>query len=82
MRATSPACVARCAPSTGRGFDDLPADVLAGFGGALVRSLDRDELLRALRVAVDGLLREGADVEELRGAAAKIEPRLRALVSA
>jgi hypothetical protein len=64
----------------GRGFDDLPADVLAGFGGALVRSLDRDELLRALRVAIDGLLRESADVEELRGAVAKVEPRLRALV--
>ena len=44
--------------------------------------LDRDELLRAFRVAIDGLLRESADVEELQGAAAKIGPRLRALVSA
>ena len=66
----------------GRGFDDLPADVREGFGGALVRSLERDELLRALGSAIDGLLRESADVEELREAAAKVEPRLRSLVSA
>jgi hypothetical protein len=50
----------------GRGFDDLPGDVLACFEGAIVRSLDRDELLRALRVAVDGLLHEGDELPELR----------------
>jgi hypothetical protein len=62
----------------GRGFDDLPAEVLAAFEPALVRSLEREELLRALAVAVDGLLREAAEVEEL---AAKVEPQLRALAS-
>jgi hypothetical protein len=51
------ACVDRGLPALyGRGLDDLPADVLARFDGALVRALDRGELLRALRVGVDGLL--------------------------
>ncbi|HXR11461.1 MAG TPA: hypothetical protein VN770_04135 [Gaiellaceae bacterium] len=63
----------------GRGFDDLPADVRAGFEDALVRSLDRDELLRALESAVAGLLREADEVREL---AAAVEPQLRLLVEA
>jgi hypothetical protein len=51
------ACVEHGLPGQyGRGFDELPADMLARFDGALVRSLDRGELLRALRVGVDGLL--------------------------
>ena len=50
----------------GRAFDDLPAEVLGPLAGAIVRSLDRDELLRALRYAVDGLLREGEELLELR----------------
>jgi hypothetical protein len=58
----------------GRGFDDLPAEVLAAFADALVRSLGRDELLRALRAAVAGLLRESA---EAAGLAARVEPQLR-----
>jgi hypothetical protein len=75
------ACVRRGLRAVyGRGFDDLPTDVRGSFGGALVRSLDRDELLRALGSAIDGLLRESAGVEELREPAAKVEPRLRALV--
>lgn len=61
------ACVRRGLPARhGRGFDDLPADALAQFEGTLVRSLDRAELLRALRVAVDALLSEGRDLPELR----------------
>src|SRR5947209_18955267 len=55
--ALSLACVEHGLPAHyGRGFDDLPPDVLARFDGALVRSLDHGELLRALRVAVDALL--------------------------
>jgi len=50
----------------GRGFDDLPAEVLEPLAGAIVRSLDRDELLRALRSGVDGLLRECHELPELR----------------
>jgi hypothetical protein len=62
----------------GRGFDALPVDVRRGFEGALVRSLDRVELWRALAAAVEGLLREGAEAGELR---AKVEPRLQELMS-
>lgn len=55
--ALSLACVHHGLPAHfGRGFDDLPADVLAHFDGALARSLDRGELLRALRVGIDGLV--------------------------
>src|SRR5260221_9929932 len=63
----------------GRGFDDLPADVRDRFKGALVTSLERDELLRALGCAIEGLLREGGEVQEL---AAKVEPELRKLTAA
>ncbi|MGH9142277.1 MAG: nucleotidyltransferase domain-containing protein [Thermoanaerobaculia bacterium] len=62
----------------GRGFDDLPADVHEALVPALVSSLDRHELLRALEAAVTGLLREADDVREL---AAKTEPRLRELLA-
>ena len=47
-----------------------------GFAAPSSRSLERDELLRALGVAIDGLLREADEVREL---AAKVEPQLRAL---
>ena len=50
------ACLQRDLPvSNGRGFDALPPELLDE--GALVRSLDRDELLRALRCAVALLVR-------------------------
>lgn len=55
--ALSLACVRRGLPASyGRGFDELPTDVRDAFVGSLVRSLDRDELLRAYGVAVDGFL--------------------------
>jgi hypothetical protein len=77
--ALSLACRSRHLPARhGRGFDDLPADVRDGFTGAVVRSLDRDELLRALGSAVAGLLREADEVREL---AAKVEPELRNLTA-
>jgi hypothetical protein len=60
----------------GRGFDDLPDDVRGSFTSALVRSMERDELLRALAGAIEGLLGEVAEVREL---AAKVEPQLRQL---
>ena len=46
--------------------------------GAIVRSLKRDELLRALRVATEGLLRESGDAREL---ADRVEAQLLELVS-
>jgi hypothetical protein len=68
------ACHRRGLPTSyGRGFDDLPADVLAGFERALPRSLDGDELLRALAVAIDGLVREADEL------ATPLERELRAL---
>ena len=44
-----------------RGYDELPSDVREFLAGAIVRSLDQAELLRALGVAVKGLLRESAE---------------------
>jgi hypothetical protein len=63
----------------GRGFDDLPPDVRDAFEEGLVRSLERDELLRALAAAVAGLLREA---DEPRDVVAKVEPELRELTAA
>jgi hypothetical protein len=62
----------------GRDFDRLPADVLAPVNDALVRSLEPDELDRALRSAVAVLLRESAEVGEM---ADKVEGQLRELTS-
>ncbi|MBI4479931.1 MAG: nucleotidyltransferase domain-containing protein [Acidobacteria bacterium] len=75
--ALSLACRRRDLPAWyGRGFDDLPSGVHNAFRGALVRSLDRDELLRALDSAIAGLLGETEEVKEL---AEKIAPQLRQL---
>ena len=62
----------------GRGYDELPAELLARCEGTLVRSVRKDDLLRALGSAVDGLLREADEAREL---AARVEPELRALKS-
>jgi len=78
--ALSLACRRRGLPAYhGRGFDDLPPGVRDIFRGALVTSLERDELLRALGYAIEGLLREGDEVQAL---AAKVEPHLRQLTVA
>lgn len=63
----------------GRGFDDLPPELLDGFSCALVTSLERDELLRALGCAIDGLFKEADEVREL---ANQVEPQLRELTIA
>lgn len=63
----------------GRGFDDLPAEVLAEFEGAFAPALERDALLRALERAVDGLFRESEEVGEL---AVRAEPRVRLWLAA
>jgi hypothetical protein len=61
----------------GRGFDDLPPEIRNAFISTLVTSLERDELLRALRCVIEGLLHEVDEVQEL---AAKVEPQLRELM--
>jgi hypothetical protein len=64
--------------SDGRGFDQLPEETLALAQPTLVRSLEREELLRALGSAVELLLHEADEVREL---ASKIDRRLRGLTS-
>ena len=63
-------------PSHGREFDALPDEVRARLAGALVLTLEPEELLRALRVAIDVLLREGAGLS----AAPRVAERLHALL--
>jgi hypothetical protein len=62
----------------GRDFDRLPAEVVDPWNDALVRSLERDELHRALGSAVAALLRESAEAGEM---AEKLEGQLRELAS-
>jgi hypothetical protein len=61
-----------------RGADALPAGVRAACEPALVRSLERDELLRALEAAIELLLRESGEAADV---AARVERDLRALAS-
>jgi hypothetical protein len=71
------ACRRRGLPASyGRGFDALPAEVRDSFRGALVTSLEREELLRALGCTIDGLLREGVGAGDL---SERVEARLRQL---
>ena len=78
--ALSLACRSRHLPAReGRGFDDLPADVLSAFEDSFVHSLERAELLRALGIVVAGLVREAGEVQDV---AAKVEPQLRELTRA
>jgi hypothetical protein len=78
--ALSLACRRRGLPAyDGRGFDDLPPDLRDSFKPALVTSLEREELLRALRSTIEELLREAEEVREL---AIKVEPQLRMLTVA
>jgi hypothetical protein len=76
--ALSLACHRRGLPAyEGRGFDELPPEACDLFSTALVTSLERDELLRALGLTIEGLLREAEEVQEL---AVKVEPQLRKLM--
>ena len=77
--ALSLACLHRGLPtSNGRGYDALPSEVRERFIPALVTSLQRDELLRALGSVIEGLLHEAKDVQEL---VMKVKPQLRELTS-
>jgi hypothetical protein len=77
--ALSLACRRRALPARyGRGFDDLPPDVLGEFEGSIIRSLERDELLRGLRVVAECLLREADEASDL---ADRVEGQLLELVS-
>ena len=55
-----------------RGYDDLPADVLARFEGAHVASGEADELRRALAASLAELLRESSDLPDAEVVAARL----------
>jgi hypothetical protein len=60
--ALSLACLRRGLPAVqARGFDDLPADTLAGFDGTHVGSLESEQLRSALSAAVQALLQEARE---------------------
>ena len=64
--------------SYGRDFDRLPPEVLNPMNDAFVRSLEPDELRRALASAVAGLVREAADARQM---ADSVQDQLRELTS-
>lgn len=73
------ACAQRDLPARyGKGVDDLPRDVLDLYEPAIVRSLDRDELSRALEAGVAALLRERARDGSLDP---KLESRINELIA-
>jgi hypothetical protein len=59
-----------------RGIHQLPDEVQASFEDTLVRSLEPEELLRALRSAIGALRREAVGAEDL---VEQLEPHLREL---
>lgn len=72
------ACVRlNLATGFGRGFDDLPDDVLIQCSEALVDHLDPAELTRAFRAAVVCLLHEAKQIHEL---GSKVTPHLESLL--
>jgi hypothetical protein len=71
------ACVRRGLPAHhGRGFDELPSSLRALLNAALVHSLEREALLRALDRTVELLVEESAGIE---GVPSTIESHLRSL---
>jgi predicted nucleotidyltransferase len=73
--ALSLACAQRDLPARyGKGLEDLPREVLESFEPALVRSLDRDELSRALEAGIAALL------EDLRRSGS-LDPTLEARIN-
>jgi hypothetical protein len=76
-RAMESACLRHDLPASfGRGFDRLPDEDSDPFKGAIVRSLYRDELLRAFTEGIRGLLREC----ELGGNDERMQSRLREMI--
>lgn len=74
------ACQRRGLPTYhGRGYDDLPPEVLAAFSNTFVKDLTRDELMSALARVIDCMLLETDDLPDL---AAKVKPQLQELTAA
>jgi hypothetical protein len=71
--ALSLACLRRgLSAQYARGYDDLPPEVQDRFRGALALALQRDELLRALAEAIEGLTGETEGVDMAAGVAAEL----------
>jgi hypothetical protein len=60
----------------GRGYDDLPPEVLAFFSDTFVTELTRDELMRTLGRVIDCMLLEIDDIHDL---AVQVKPQLQEL---
>jgi hypothetical protein len=76
-QALSLACLHRGLPTSyGRGFDDLPPEILEPLTKARVDALDRGRLMSQLGNTVNGLLHNSQDVHEL---ALRLESQLREL---
>ncbi len=72
------ACLRRDLPTGyGKGFDQLPPGVRESAEGALVRSLEREELQRALVAAVGVLMSEAPDLDVVK----TLEGQLRGLTT-
>lgn len=73
------ACLQRdLSPHHGRGFDQLPAEIQTQAQDALVKSLDRTELLRALTATVDLVL---AEAYRIPGTPSELKSYLRLLTT-
>jgi hypothetical protein len=74
------ACVRYGVPAVqGRGMDQLPAEVLAGFAAGLVRSVEAGELERAFRAVTESLIAEIGLADD--GLAGRLSGVLRELAS-
>ncbi len=49
----------------GRGFDDLPDNILSAFKNSYVKELSKDEILRVIKVLITGLATISDEVKEL-----------------
>jgi len=75
-------CVRRGLPALyGRGFDQLPKEVVEPFKETLVGSLDRDGLLNAISRIIDELMRSSLSAQDVGEVAVKLEPQLREIQS-
>lgn len=57
-----------------RGYDDLPAEVLAGLSSTYVASLEPGELRKALAASIHALLRETNDLPQAAEVASRLDP--------
>jgi len=60
------ACISRGLNADyGRGFDDLPDNILSAFKNSYVKELSKDEILRVIKVLITGLATISDEVKEL-----------------